>query len=231
LERANILLVEDDATIASLLVDRFEASRYRFWCAASAADAARLIGQARPDLVILDLMLPDANGLVLCAELKAELQVPIILCSATHRRDDPLLGFKLGADDFVAKPFSVAELQARVELALRRAGPASTPSTAIGNLTIDEARCCAMLSEQLLPLTRTEYRLLAELVNRPNEVLSHEQLTHAVWGYHDRGVSRSLEVHMRRLRAKLNAAGEPPPWLTTHRGFGYAIESDRQPEL
>jgi DNA-binding response OmpR family regulator len=228
-ERANILVVEDDAAIASLLVDRFDSKRYRVWCAADAADAARIVDQARPDLVILDLMLPDANGLVLCADLKDELRVPIILCSATQRRDDLVLGFKLGADDFVAKPFSVAELQARVERALRRTGSASSRTTAIGNLVVDEARCRAMLRDQLLPLTRTEYRLLAELVSRPGQVLSHKELTESVWGYHDRAVTRSLEVHMRRLRAKLNAAGGPPPRLISQRGFGYAIEADLRP--
>ena len=227
-KHANILVVEDDPAIASLLVDRLDPSRYRISCATDSAQARQLLAQTRPDLVILDVMLPDANGLVLCADLKAELRVPVILCSATRRRDDSLLGFKLGADDFVSKPFSVDELLARVELALRRGSllPAhASPDRSIsfGPLVIDRAGCRALLDDEVLPLTRTEFRLLCLLASRPGEVLSHGELTDPVWGFHDQGVKRSLEVHLRRLRSKLNARGPRAPRLVTERGFGYRI--------
>jgi DNA-binding response OmpR family regulator len=224
-KRANILLVEDDPSIASLLMDRLESRRYRVSCAADAEQAQQLLAQSRPDLVILDLMLPDGNGLLLCADLKAELQVPIILCSATRRREDCLLGFKLGADDFVAKPFSVDELEARIAVALRRT-TAAPPPRSLGELVVDEATCEARLDGEVLPLTRTEFRLLGTLVSQSGQVVSHQTLTEAVWGYHDPAVTRTLEVHLRRLRAKLNAAGPAAPRLVTQRGFGYRIVAD-----
>jgi DNA-binding response OmpR family regulator len=227
---AKILLVEDDPATVLLLKDMLEADGYRLWCAGGASEAKRVVTEVRPDLVILDLMLPDANGLVLCADLKAELGVPVILCSATQRRDDSVLGFKLGADDFVAKPFSVDDLKVRVAMALRRAGhaqappgPASPPPPSIGNLVLDYALCRARLGDHVLPLTPTEYHLLCALAERPGVVVARQELTKRVWGYDDRGVRHSLEVHVQRLRAKLGVGGPQAPQLLTQRGFGYCL--------
>ena len=113
-----ILLVEDDSAVGDMLVDRLGAKGYRVWRAESVAEAEAALERAEPNLVILDLMLPDTSGLVLCADLKAKPDVPVIICSGTKRKEDAVLGFKLGADDFVAKPFSVDELELRVESAL-----------------------------------------------------------------------------------------------------------------
>ena len=168
----------------------------------------------------------------MCADLKAALGVPIILCSATRRRDDVLLAFKLGADDFVAKPFSLDELQARIELALRRASPtgarpgsasASPARLSIGTLVLEHARCRALLGDEVLPLTPTEYHVLCALAERPGEVVGYQELTKRVWGYHDKAIRRSLEVHVRRLRAKLNLGGRGAPQVVTQRGFGYSL--------
>jgi DNA-binding response OmpR family regulator len=230
-KQANILLVEDDHAMVLLLKDMFEPTGHRLWCAESAVEAERRLAEVRPDLVILDLMLPDANGLVLCADLKAALGVPVIVCSGTRRRDDSLLGFKLGADDFVAKPFSVDDLKARVEMALRRAShaeapprPASPqPPPSIGDLVLDHALCQARLGEHVLPLTPTEYHLLCALAERPGVVVGHQELTERVWGYDDRGVRHSLEVHVQRLRAKLGVGGPQSPQVLTQRGFGYCL--------
>jgi DNA-binding response OmpR family regulator len=232
--RATILLVEDDLTTATMLRDRLSSKAYCVWHAQNGAEAEAMADEVRPDLIIVDLMLPDVHGLVLSANLKEKWAAPIIICSATKRKDDPVLGFKLGAEDFVAKPFSVDELEARVEAALRRATlgvPAAqgTPQESeqrIGQLVIDRARCRVTLGEQVIRLTPTEYRLLCALANRPDVVLSREELAERVWGYHDPGVGRSLDVHMRRLRAKLDAGAAPPPALVTVRGFGYRL--DRQ---
>jgi len=239
--RATILLVEDDPTVAAMLKDRLEARGYRVWHAASAAEAEAMAGELRLDLVILDLMLPDAHGLVLCAELKEKQAAPIIICSGTKRKDDAALGFKLGADDFVAKPFSVGELEARIEAVLRRAAarpatdspPAASPSRGvqrIGELAIDQAGCRVTLGGQVVLLTPTEYRLLCALAVRPDEVLSREELAEHIWGYHDPAVGRSLDVHMRRLRAKLDAGAAPPPALVTVRGFGYRLDREARRE-
>src|SRR5256885_12279017 len=115
-----IMLVEDDTAVAQTLTDALESSGYRVWLAETGADAKTLLEQTRPDLVILDLMLPDVDGLVLCSGLKGIADVPIIICSATPQKRDAILGLKLGADDFVAKPFDISELEARVKTVLRR---------------------------------------------------------------------------------------------------------------
>jgi two-component system, OmpR family, response regulator BaeR len=229
-----ILLVEDDPKLATMLSDRLTARRYRVWHVATAAEADRFVDEVQPDLMILDLMLPDRNGLLLCAELRARAQAPIIICSATQRRDDAALGLRLGAHDFVAKPFSVDELQLRIERALRppvapvaaaaEARPA--PVLRVCELVIDRAQCQARVRGQALKLTPTEYRLLCVLASRPNAVVSRVELAESIWGMHDAAIARTLDVHMRRLRAKLSAAGADRPALATRRGLGYQLISD-----
>ena len=230
---ANILLVEDDADLAGMLSDTLAARGYRVSHAATAAEAELVLSHLRPDLIIVDLLLPDRNGLLLCADLKDRLRVPLIICSASRRKEDPALGFRLGADDFLAKPFSVDELQRRLESALDGAGPrrpaamSATPaSRKIGSLVIQESECRATLGNQALPLTPTEYRLLCAVASRPRQVLSRETLADEVWGAHHDGIVRSLDVHMRRLRAKLHATGVPGPRVATRRGFGYQLVDD-----
>src|SRR5438552_2455495 len=125
-QRATILIVEDDAAVARTLIDALDLAGYRVWHAIDGADAKSQLGRARPDLILLDLILPDIDGLVLCYTLKALANVPIVICSATMRRRDPILALKLGADDFIHKPFELDDLLARVEAVLRR-----TPPTAV----------------------------------------------------------------------------------------------------
>jgi DNA-binding response OmpR family regulator len=230
---ANILLVEDDADLAGMLSDTLAARGYRVSHAATAAEADLVLNQLRPDLIIVDLLLPDRHGLLLCADLKDRLGVPLIICSASRRKEDPALGFRLGADDFLAKPFSVDELERRLESALERAGSprpaavsATLPPQKIGSLEIQRSECRATLGDQALPLTPTEYRLLCAVASRPRHVLSREVLADEVWGEHDDGIVRSLDVHMRRLRAKLQATGVPGPRVATRRGFGYQLVDD-----
>jgi two-component system response regulator VicR len=230
--RATILLVEDDSTIATLFVDSLGARDYRVWHAVNASEAEAMLDQARPDLIVVDLMLPDRNGLLLCADLKEKHNLPMIICSATKRKDDAVIGLKLGADDFIAKPCSMAELEARIEATLRRANSDTTSESVprqaqlrLGDLVVDQGRCQVTLGGKLLQLTPTEYRLLAALANRPDQVLSREELAEQVWGYYDAGVGRSLEVHLRRLRVKLDGGLVPPPQIVTARGFGYRLAS------
>jgi len=239
--RAAILLAEDDPALAAMLADTLGAKGYRVWHAPSAADAERMVDEARPDLIICDLMLPDTSGLLLCAELKRKADAPIIICSGTKRRDDRLVGFKLGADDFIAKPFEVEELIVRIEAALRRAvrrqetSPAAAalpPSVErVGDLVLDRTACRASLAGRDLALTPTEYRLLSALVTRPDVVHSRQDLAQHVWGAHDPGLDSTLDVHMRRLRAKLRSGAETAdvggnaPKLHTVRGFGYRLVS------
>jgi DNA-binding response OmpR family regulator len=229
----NILLIEDDADLAGMLSDTLATSGYRVWHATTAAEAELVLDQARPDLIIVDLMLPDRNGLLLCADLKHRIGVPLIICSATRRKEDPALGFRLGADDFLAKPFSVDELEARLEAALERAAsratatmPAVPTLQRIGRLVIHRTECRATLGDHPLALTPTEYRLLCVVASRPYRVISREALADEVWGAHDDGILRSLDVHMRRVRAKLQATGVPGPRVATRRGFGYQLMDD-----
>ena len=226
----NILLIEDDRALASMLSDALRARSYDVWHVESAGDAEAALDQVRPDLILLDLILPDRNGLVMCAKLKACAGAPVIICSATKRKEDAAIGFQLGADDFLRKPFSLDELQARIDLTLRRRlapeGEQPPPGDQIerlGALTIDKSRCVVSVGGEVLHLTPTEFRLLSALAGRASEVLSRRELAQRIWGCVDDGVLRSLDVHMRRLRAKLASVADVGPCLVTRRGFGYQL--------
>jgi DNA-binding response OmpR family regulator len=227
--RAVILLVEADVALAEMLRDQLSASGYRVWLATSGAEAEILAKEVNPNLVIMELMLPDMNGLVLCATLRERWAIPTIVCTASSREEDAVLSLKLGADDFVRKPFSVDELAARIGALLRRTvvtGVHPTPLEArqvIGPLVIDRARCRVTQGGSPIHLTPTEYRLLSVMAERPNHVLSSKELADRIWGYHDTSVRRTLEVHLRRLRVKLGSSPASPLTLTARRGLGYEL--------
>jgi DNA-binding response OmpR family regulator len=241
-----ILIVEDDESIGKLLCDVFEEAGYRAMHALTGAEAKSVVEQSRIDLILLDLRLPDTDGLILCADLHSRAQVPIIVVSATNEKRDALLAFKLGADDFVAKPFDVDHLLARVEAALRRApspraaqlaggetrAGAIAPRVAAedprvrrcGGLVMDHARRRVAVGGQAVAVTATEYRILECLLERQDEVVTREELALQVWGYQDAGIGRSIDVHMRRLRIKLDG-GADAPQITAVRGFGYRLHA------
>jgi two-component system response regulator MtrA len=237
---ATILLVEDDAAVAESVAEVLETAGYKVVRAPTGLEAKASLEQVRPDLIILDLILPDVDGLILCSDLKAIADCPIIVSSATGRKRDTVLSLKLGADDFVAKPFDIFEMEARVEAVLRRAQQQKTGSSAsagrdgggqpdeirLGDLSIDRSRRRVMLGGTELHLTPIEYRLLTVLASRPDEVLSREDLAQLVWGYQDASVGRTVDVHVRRLRVKLASAPVPPPPIISVRGFGYKISTD-----
>jgi DNA-binding response OmpR family regulator len=218
-----------------MLRDRLGARGHVVWHAASAAEAEAIAKEIVPDLIIVDLMLPDANGLVLCSEMRQRWEVPIIICTGSRRREDAVLGLRLGADDFIRKPFSTDELELRIEAALRRPSlqgrVAAKDDTvcAVGTLTIDRARCSVRVDDEPIHLTPTEYHLLRVLAEQPNRVVPISELTDQVWGTHDPDIVRSLQVHIRRMRAKLNAGQRRPPALVAVRGFGYQLVWDGPP--
>lgn len=234
-KHAVILLIEDDPVLAEMLRERLGSRGHTVWHAASGAEAEAIGNEIRPDLVIVDLVLPDVNGLVLCANLRERWQIPIIICTASKRPEDAVLGFKLGADDFVRKPFSTDELEARIEAALRRpvlqssAAPTEDPVQVVGPLVIDQARHTATVGGEAIHLTPTEFRLLCALTDPPNHLHHTKDLAHQVWGEHDEGIGRSLQVHIRRVRAKLNAAGGRSPTLMAVRGLGYRLIWEADP--
>ncbi len=233
---ATILLVEDDAAIAFMLTDVLESTGYMVSVAGTGAAARAQVEAHTPDLIILDLVLPDEDGLVLCSVLKNMAGVPILICSGTQRRRDAFLSLKLGADDFIAKPFDVYDLLARVEVLLRRAAQhhASEPGAQrtpirIGDLLIDHALHQVTLGDTILQLTPTEYRLLTVLAARPDQVVPRDALAKLVWGDPDTGTSRTIDVHIGRLRVKLSQAGRNAPQIISVRGFGYKIVSPSRP--
>jgi DNA-binding response OmpR family regulator len=220
-----------------MVSDSLRMRGYSVACAESGDDAQLCVDELRPDLIVLDIMLPDRSGLTLCPRLKRSTGAPIILCSATRRQDDAVIGLELGADDFVRKPFPLQELEARIDLALRRGPAAARPASAvteplqkIGDLRIDTGRCEARAGGRLLQLTPTEFRLLSLVAGRSPDVVPRQELAASVWESIDEGVIRSLDVHMRRLRTKL-AAAAPSPRLATRRGFGYQLLDDTHPPL
>src|SRR5882762_5318205 len=226
-----ILLVEDDPDTARSLTRALESSGYRVTAVDTGNEARSIIEHVRPDLIMLDLMLPDTDGLVLTSALKTLTNAPIIICSARHEQVDRVLGLKLGADDFIAKPFELDELEARIEAVLRRASrvrevpAAPADQIRVDDLLISQSRGTVVLAGQTVHLTPTEYRLLVALASRPDEVLSREALGQLVWGYQDVGTGHLIDVHIGRLRLKLRRASRSAPVIVTVRGKGYTIAS------
>jgi DNA-binding response OmpR family regulator len=238
---ATVLVVEDDASTALLLREILEAAGYGVVVAGTAAEAEQLLrGNTPPDLVILDLILPDMDGLVLLADIRLRHDVPVIVCTATHRKRDTLLAFRLGADDVVTKPFDTEEFAARARAVLRRAtaGPRPARQAAdamraraprdgetkrVSNLEIDHTRRMVHLGDKQLHLTPTEYRLLRALSSRADEVLTRRDLAQQVWGFENVSAGRTIDVHIRRLRAKLAALDSRAPLIVSIRGEGYRL--------
>jgi DNA-binding response OmpR family regulator len=223
-----ILLVDDDPAAAQALSHALESSGYRVTAVDTGSEARSIIEHANPDLILLDLALPDTDGLVLTAALKTLTDAPIIVCSARQQQVDRVLSLKLGADDFVPKPFDLEELEARIEAVLRRASrvrDVSAPSDEIriGDLSIAQSRGTITLAGEVVHLTPTEYRLLVALASRPNEVLSRETLGQIVWGYQDLGTGHLIDVHIGRLRLKLRRVSPAAPVVVTVRSRGYTI--------
>jgi two-component system phosphate regulon response regulator PhoB len=218
-----ILVVEDEPDVVELIVFNLRSAGFEVLSAADGAEALRKAQTQVPDLILLDLMLPELDGLEVCKILRrnpATAGIPILMLTAKAAEIDRVLGLELGADDYVTKPFSPRELVLRVKALLRR-GAADEPKAEVlhaGPLTIDIPRHTVTARGHALELTATEFRLLTTLVERRGRVQSREQLLQDVWGY-DRPIdTRTVDTHMRRLREKLGNAGR---FLDTVRGVGY----------
>ena len=224
---AKILVVDDEPPIIEILVYNLKRANYQVVVARDGAQAIQVARREQPDLIILDLMLPEVDGLEVCRTLRRERDVPIIMLTARDAEVDRVVGLELGADDYVVKPFSVRELIARVKSVLRRAAPeepavASTAIT-IGALSVDPARYDARWGNVQLSVTTQEFHLLYTLVRHAGQVLSREQLLEQVWGYDYFGDLRVVDAAIKRLRLKLRQVAHETDLIGTVRGVGYKL--------
>jgi two-component system response regulator MtrA len=221
---ARILLVEDDSSIREVTALGLRAAGFEVLTAADGAEGVDRWRSERPDLVLLDVMLPRLDGLEVCRQIRRESTVPIVMLTARGDTIDVVVGLETGADDYVTKPFEMPELVARLRAALRRRGrdTATEPQILVlGSLRIDVDGRTVSRDGGEIALTRTEFDLLVELAQRPGQVLTREVLLDRIWGYDFLGDSRLVDVAMGRLRAKVETDPAAPELLLTVRGAGY----------
>jgi len=221
-----IVLIEDDSDLFALLKYNLEKEGFSLTGSQTGRGALELCRRVRPDLILLDIMLPDSDGLDICKGIRndADLaQVPIIFLTARASETDRIVGLELGANDYIVKPFFIRELIARIKLQFRTQ---QTPARVLksGGVELDRSSCQARLNGELLSLTATEFRLLEFLMSRTGVVFSREQLLNAVWGQ-DRAITdRTVDVYILRLRQKVEADPTNPRIIHSVRGFGYSFE-------
>ncbi len=220
-QKPRVLVVEDDRPIRSALEVALRGEDYEVEALPDARAVQAAAEQFRPDLAILDVRLPDGpDGYTAARVLRSGSDIPILFLTAADGVDDRLAGFDAGADDYMSKPFSMAELLARTRALLRRSGRLSSAALQVGDVVIDDAARAVVRNGALLDLTRTEYDLLSVLAQHPGQVLSKVQLLTQVWGF-DAYDANLVEVHMSSLRRKLEAHG--PRLIQTVRGVGYVL--------
>jgi two-component system, OmpR family, alkaline phosphatase synthesis response regulator PhoP len=225
--RATLLVVEDDAALAAIMVRFLRAFHFRVWAAGSGAEAEALLAYIQPDVIVLDLILPDVDGLILCSIFKSRTSASVIISSGRHDPLDVALSKSVGADDFLAKPFSLDSLVEHIDAVLRRRESAELNPPGqlhVGELIIDPRRGRATVGERPLSLTPTQFRLLVALATRHGEPVSRQTLMSLLWEDEPRaGPNHLLDVHISRLRARLASGPQPAPKLATIKGRGYAL--------
>jgi DNA-binding response OmpR family regulator len=222
---ATILLVDDEESVQKLLAYPLERDGYRVVQARDGEEALRRFEELPVDLVVLDLMLPKLDGLEVCKRLRAASSVPIIMLTARDDELDKVLGLELGADDYITKPFSIREFRSRVRAVLRRAMAPRQERTSeaieVDGLRIDSARRSVAVDSQPVQLTYVEFELLRTLASNPGRVYTREMLLDALWGDHAYREPRTIDVHIRHLREKLEQDPREPRFIFTVRGVGY----------
>jgi len=220
-----VLVVDDDENIVQLVKMYLERDGYQVWCAFDGATGLEEFRRSRPDVIVLDLMLPGLGGLDVCREIRRESNAPIIMLTARTTEADKLVGLDLGADDYVTKPFSPRELLARIRAVLRRVpgtndlGP---EEIVVGPLTLYPRRFQAEVDGKPIRLTPTEFNLIRTLSEAPGQVFSRPQLIEKAFGYDFEGFERNVDVHVTSLRRKLEASGTR--FIKTVYGLGYKLE-------
>ncbi|GMA99096.1 response regulator transcription factor [Pelosinus sp. IPA-1] len=223
---SNVLIVDDEPTIAELIEFNLHKAGYQVLKADNGHTALQLVRSDKPDLIILDLMIPGIDGMEVCRKLKGQqhtASIPIIMLTAKNEEVDKIVGLELGADDYMTKPFSPRELVARVKAVLRRSHKESVHDgeLAVGKLRLNFASYSAYLDNEKLELTPKEYELLKLFITNVGKAYTREQLLEKVWGYEYFGDTRTVDVHVRHLRAKLATQPEVAEAIETVRGVGY----------
>jgi phosphate regulon transcriptional regulator PhoB len=233
-QQGRVLVVEDERDVAELIRYNLTREGYEVIVAPTGADALKQARDVRPDLVLLDIMVPQLNGWEVCRRLKQDADtknIPVIMVTGRVEEGDKVLGFEMGADDYVTKPFSPRELIARIRAVARRGRPTDTEKKVqlkVGELEIDRYRFEIRMKGRPVDLTPKEFELLAILAGAPGRVFGREELLDAVWGHDGFVEPRTVDVHLARLRGKFTAAKLPPPRIETVRGVGYRFkEPDR----
>lgn len=218
-----ILVIDDEPKIAEICRDYLVAAGFGVITASDGPQGLAAARRERPDLIVLDLMLPGMDGLDVCRELRREGSTPVIMLTARVEESDKLVGLELGADDYLTKPFSPRELVARVRTVLRRASGHAAPAEVIraGALTLDRARYHALLPDREVPLTPTEFEILAALAGQPGRIFSRAQLLTVARGVAFESYERAIDSHIRNLRRKIEPSEGEPRYIITVHGVGY----------
>ncbi|AIQ17300.1 PhoP family transcriptional regulator [Paenibacillus sp. FSL H7-0357] len=230
-QRKRILIIEDEQDISRILKDYITLQGFDVHIADNGVDGLRLLEAVQPDFIILDIMLPDANGIELCRQIRDKTRTPILILSARSSDTDKVLGLGFGADDYMTKPFSLSELVARIQAHLRRMESLGNPLPqdeliSIGTLTIDKKAYKVTQGGREISLSAKEFELLFFLAEHRNQVFSKSQLLDQIWGYTSYGDESTITVYIRRLREKLEADPSNPEYLKTVWGVGYKFNLD-----
>jgi DNA-binding response OmpR family regulator len=219
-----VLIVEDDEAMSAALKDGFEYEGYAVAVARDGAQGFKLASEGNPDLIVLDLMLPKISGLDVCKRLREKgSDVPILMLTARGQEIDKVVGLRTGADDYMTKPFGFMELMARVEAVLRRTRAPSKKAAVcrFGDVEVDFAKCEARKAGAPVPISALELRLLEFFLEHRGDVLSRDRLLTAVWGYEGSAFSRTVDVHVAKLRRKIEDKPDDPRHIVTVHGMGY----------
>ncbi|RDI40896.1 response regulator YycF [Falsibacillus pallidus] len=231
-----ILVVDDEKPIADILQFNLKKEGYEVWCAHDGDEAIRMAEEFKPDLILLDIMLPNRDGMEVCREVRKKYEMPIIMLTAKDSEIDKVLGLELGADDYVTKPFSTRELIARVKANLRRHQHIANQTNeedenneiAVGSLIIHPDAYVVSKRGETIELTHREFELLHYLAKHIGQVMTREHLLQTVWGYDYYGDVRTVDVTVRRLREKIEDNPSHPTWIVTRRGVGYYLRNPEQ---